>query len=68
MNWKNINAQKNVILAVVFGIIAGVKDHSVIWGVLTLVIGFGVFNLMDWMRAPIGQGPLDKIFGIGHSK
>ena len=49
MSWRFI-ANKNVILAVFFGVISGIKEHSFMWGLFILVLGFAIFNLMDWMK------------------
>lgn len=64
MNWKSINANKNIILAVFFGTWAGIKEHSFVWGLFILCLGFLIFQLMDKLRAPLGQGPLDKYIGV----
>jgi hypothetical protein len=64
MNWKRINANKNSILAIFFGFISGIKEHSALWGFGIALAAFLIFCLMDKMRAPLGEGPLDRFVGI----
>lgn len=64
MNLKTINANKNIILAVFFGAWAGIKEHSFAWGLFIVALGFFIFQLMDKMKAPLGQGPFDRFLGI----
>jgi hypothetical protein len=64
INWKAINGNKNIILALFFGTWAGFKEHSFEWGLFIVALGFLIFTFMDKMRAPLGQGPLDKYIGV----
>lgn len=64
MDWKTINSNKNIILAVFFGAWAGIKEHSLAWGLFIVALGFGLFCLIDWFKAPLGKGPLDRYIGI----
>ena len=64
VNWTAINGNKNLILAVIFGTWAGFKEHSFEWGLFILCLGFLIFQFMDKMRAPLGQGPLDRYIGV----
>lgn len=64
MIWKHINANKNLILAIFFGVISGFKEHSAVWGLFISILAFVIFCGIDKMKAPIGEGPLDKFIGI----
>lgn len=60
---KNINKQKNWILAVFFGGCGWVKEGPK-WGLAVFVLAVLAFAFIDWLKAPLGDGPLDKLIGI----
>lgn len=61
---RRINANKNLILAIFFGFISSIKEHSALWGLFITIVALVIFYGMDKLRAPIGEGPLDGIIGI----